>query len=192
MRIKFLLPVLLLLPFTILAQGKSSHAWGDRLLLGVHYGFDEDFVGVRDNQYEVAHFAGAKAGISITKQLYAGIQARFIKARNFETPTQNFYMAGIWARYYAFHPAQKASSNRFGLFLESGFMLGNYAFENRNTVEYAFPRPGSWYIPAVLGAELRVWSDLTLEGGFNFFYNNGGSWNDQGIAYPSLGLNWHW
>ena len=22
--------------------------------------------------------------------------------------------------------------------------------------------------------------------------NNGGSWNDQGIAYLSLGLNWHW
>ncbi len=192
MRIKFLLYVLLLLPLTIFAQVKSSHAWGDRLLLGVHYGFEEDYVGDRDNQYEVAHFAGAKAGVSINRQLYGGIQARFIKARNFETSTQNFYMAGIWGRYYVIHPVQKVSSNRFGLFLESGFMLGNYAFENRNFVEYAFLRPGSWYIPAVLGAEFRVWSNLTLEGSCNLFYNNGGSWDDQGIAYLSLGLNWHW
>lgn len=182
-----------MLPFTLLAQGKSSsHAWGERLLLGVHYGLDEDFVGTRANQYEVAHFMGAKAGISMAKNLYVGIQARFIQARNFETPTQRFYMAGIWARYYVFHPAQKASRNRLGVFLESGFMLGNYAFENRNYVEYAFQRPGSWYIPAVLGAEFRIWRGLSLEGGLNFIYNNGGDWNSQGIAYPCLGLNWHW
>lgn len=192
MFVKFLLPALLMLPFTLFAQGKSSHAWGDRMLLGVHYGFDEDFVGTRDNQYEVAQFSGVRAGLSLTKQLYAGIQARVVRARNFETPAQNFYMAGVWARYYVLHPAQKASPNRLGVFLESGFLLGNYAFENRNYVEYPFERPGSWYIPAVLGAELRIWRGLSLEGSLNFIYNNGGDWNSQGIAYPSLGLNWHW
>ena len=93
MFVKFLLPALLMLPFALLAQGKSSHAWGDRMLLGLHYGFDEDFVGTRDNQYEVAQFSGARAGLSLTKQLYAGIQARIVRARNFETPAQNFYMA---------------------------------------------------------------------------------------------------
>ncbi len=190
MYIKALLPVLLLLPCMALAQHKSGH-FGERMLLGVNYGFTENFVSDRSNQYEVVHFATARAGLSITKHLYAGIQTRLIRARNFETPAQNFYMAGAWARYYFIHPAQPESSERFGIFLESGFLVGNYAFENRNFVEYAFARPGSWYIPIELGAEFRVWRNFTLEGAVNLFYNNGGSWDQQGIGYPSLGVNWH-
>ena len=191
MCLKALFPVLLLLPFTALAQEKSRHAFGERLLLGVNYGLEEDFVGDRSNQYEVAHFAAARAGLSVTKRLYAGIQTRLIRARNFETPAQNFYMAGVWARYYLIHPAQKASAERVGISLESGFLLGNYAFENRNFVEYAFAQPGSWYIPIVLGAEFRVWRNFTLEAALNLYYNNGGNWDQQGIGYPSVGVNWH-
>jgi len=70
--------------------------------------------------------------------------------------------------------------------------MGNYAFKNRNAVEYAYERPGSWYIPGILGAEVRVWRKLTLEAGLNLCYNNGENWNEQGIAYLSLGANWHW
>ncbi|MBC7776831.1 MAG: hypothetical protein H7246_15460 [Phycisphaerae bacterium] len=192
MRIKFLLPMLLLLPCLLQAQDKPKRAFGDRLLLGIHYGFDEDYVGTRDNQYEVAHYTGLRAGISITRHLYAGIQSQFVRAYNFETPAQNFYMAGLWARYYLLHPAMQESSNRLGIFLESGFMMGNYAFENRNTVEYYFERSGNWYIPNVLGAEFRVWRKLTLEAGLNLYYNNGGNWDQQGFGYFSVGTNWHW
>ncbi|MFN0215683.1 MAG: hypothetical protein ACKVT2_15605 [Saprospiraceae bacterium] len=51
---------------------------------------------------------------------------------------------------------------------------------------------GSWYIPLMLGIEFRVWKKLTLEGGMNLYYNNGGNWDKQGIAHLSLGGIWHW
>lgn len=190
--LQFLLLSLSSIPFLLQAQEKTKHAFGDRLLLGAHYGFYEDYVDTRDNQYEAAHFVGMRAGVSMTKQLYAGIQTRLIWARNFETPTQNFYMAGVWARGYLLHPVLEKSTNRLGVFLETGFMLGNYAFENRNSVEYHFEQPGSWYVPNMLGVEFRVWRKLTLEGGMNLIFNNGGGWDQQGIAYLSLGANWHW
>ena len=193
MRFKILLLLLVLIPSLSKAQDKSKHAFGDRLLLGLNYGFAEDFVGDRDNFYEVAHFTNLRAGVSMTPRVYAGIQSRFIRARNFETHSHNFYMAGIWARGYLLHPVLPKSSKRVGVFLESGFMMGNYAYEFRNnSVAYAFEQPGSWYIPLMLGVEFRVWSKLTLEGGMNLIYNDGGSWDRQGIAYISLGVNWHW
>ncbi len=189
---KLLLQVLLFFPILAPAQESSLHAFGDRLLLGLNYGFSEDYVDTRDNQYEVAHFTSLRAGVSMTRQVYAGIQTRFIRTRNFETPGQNYYMAGIWARGYFLHPALPESNNRVGVFLESGFMMGNYAFEDRNTIAYSFEQPGSWYIPLMLGAEFRVWRKLTLEGGMNLYYNNGGNWDKQGIAHLSLGCIWHW
>lgn len=192
MRINVLLLALFLIPIIVHAQEKSRHSFGDRMLIGMHYGLEEDYIGTRDNQYEVAHYTGLRAGVSITRHLYAGIQSRFIRARNFETPAQNFYMAGVWGRYYFLHPALRESTNRFGIFLESGFMMGNYAFEYNNTVDQYFVRSGNWYIPNILGAEYRVWRNLTLEAGLNLYYNNGGNWNDQGIAYFSSGVNWHW
>lgn len=192
MRIHFLLPVLLLFPCILLAQKDARHAFGDRLLLGMHYGFSGENLGEYSDLYEISHFTGLRAGISLARPVYAGIQSRFIRAHNFETPAQNFYMAGVWARCYLLHPALAQSSNRIGAFLESGFMMGNYAYEHRNDIEYYFERPGSWYIPAILGAEFRVWKNLTLEGSLNLIYNNGGSWDAQGIAYLSIGANWHW
>lgn len=192
MHLRILLPALISIPFLLQAQEKSKHAFGDRLLLGTHYGFYEDYVDNRDYQYEAAHFVGMRAGISVSKLVYAGIQTRLIWAKNFETPTQNFYMAGVWGRGYLLHPAREKSTKRLGVFLETGFMMGNYAFENRNAVEYHFERPGSWYIPNLLGVEFRVWRKLTLEGGMNLILNNGGSWDQQGIAYLSLAANWHW
>ena len=192
MRINVLLLALFLIPIIVHAQEKSRHSFGDRMLIGMHYGLEEDYIGTRDNQYEVAHYTGLRAGVSITRHLYAGIQSRFIRARNFETPAQNFYMAGVWSRYYLLHPALRESTNRFGIFLESGFMMGNYAFEYNNTVDQYFVRSGNWYIPNILGAEYRVWRNLTLEAGLNLYYNNGGNWNEQGIAYFSSGVNWHW
>lgn len=191
-RFQIILSLLLLIPGLSKAQNKHKRAFGDRMLLGLNYGLAEDFVGDRDNLYEVEHFTSLRAGVSLTQWMYAGIQSKFIRTRNFETPGQNFYMAGLWARCYLLHPALPESNNRMGVFLESGFMMGNYAYEDRNSVAYSFERPGSWYVPLFLGAEFRVWNKLTLEGGLNMIYNNGGSWDKQGIAYPSLGVNWHW
>ncbi len=191
MPIKILLSALFLFPVIIQAQEESRDHFGDRLIIGMNYGFSEDFVGDRSNRYEISHFTSLKTGVSLTKQVYAGLQTRFVRARNFETPSQNFYMAGAWARWYLRHPALPKSSIRFGAFLESGFMLGNYAYDYRNDATYSFERSGSWYIPIMLGAEYRVWRNLTLEGGLNFYYNNGGSWDKQGIAHFSLGANWH-
>ncbi|MDO8972304.1 MAG: hypothetical protein Q7U74_16530 [Saprospiraceae bacterium] len=189
---KILLPALFLLPYAMHAQSNSKQVFGDHLLVGANYGFAEDFVGDRSNQYEVAHYLSTRAGISMTRYFYAGIQSRFIWARNFETPSQNFYMAGFWARSYLLHPAWKESSNRVGVFLESGFMMGNYAFEDRNSVAYSFEQAGSWYIPFMLWAEFRVWKNLCLEGGLNLYYNNGKNWNEQGLAPLRLGINYHW
>lgn len=193
MNIKLLLPALLLFKgATLFAQTQSKQAFGDHLFLGLHYGFSQDYVGEEKDLFEIAHFSGIRAGVSLTRNWYAGIQSRFVRARNFETPAQNFYMAGFFTRGYFLHPAKQKSANRLGVFLETGFMMGNYAFENRNSLEYAFQQPGSWYIPFVLGAEFRVWRQLTLEGSMNLIYNNGGNWDQQGIAYLSLGANWHW
>jgi hypothetical protein len=103
-------------------------------------------------------------------------------------------MAGVWTRGYLLHPHPKTERmlNRVGVFLEGGFMMGNYAFDELPTgVRRYVENNGSWYIPLELGAEFRVWRGLTLEGGMNLIYNNGGSWNRQGIAYLSLGANWH-
>jgi len=193
MLIRFLLPALVLISGTqLLAQNKSRHSFGDRLMLGVHYGYSEDYVGDRQTLFENEHFFGARAGVTVARNLYAGIQSRLIRAGNYETPAQDFYMAGVFARWYLLHPVKPHSSDRFGAFLETGFMIGNYAFENRNAVQYPFEKPGSWYLPCIVGLEFRIWRKLTLEGGLNLYLNNGKKWNDQGIAYLSLGANWHW
>lgn len=148
-------------------------------------------MGDRQTLFENEHFFGARAGVTVARQVYAGIKSRWIRAGNYETPAQSFYMAGVFARWYLIHPVRPNASTRFGAFLESGFMVGNYAFEDRNTVQYPFEKPGSWYLPFILGAEVRLWKKLTLEAGLNLYFNNGKSWDQQGIAYLSLGANWH-
>ena len=100
-------------------------------------------------------------------------------------------MAGLWVRGYMLHPVKKVGSFRMGAFFESGFMKGNYAFEVRNGIEYAFEKPGSWYIPFMFGAEYRVWQHFTIELSINLCYN-GENWDQKGIAYPSIGGNFHW
>lgn len=184
---KWLVQILLFLPICTQAQ-----AFGDRLLLGGNYGYMEDFVGDRNTLYERAHFVSARAGVSVVQHLYVGLQTRFIRAGNFETPPASFYMAGLFARGYFLHPVMRDARTRVGVFLETGFMLGNYAFKNRNGVEYYFEQPGSWYIPGMLGLEYRVWENLTLEAGLNAYYNNGQNWDEYGIGHLSLGVNWHW
>lgn len=178
-------------PFLLSAQHK---AFADRFLLGVHYGYSEDYVQSRDHLFEREHYSALKAGISLTPFLYAGIQTRFIKARNFETEYDQYYMAGVWTRGYLLHPYPKEDRliNRVGAFLEAGFTMGNYAYDYLPSgVNRYFKRNNNWYIPMALGLEYRVWRGFTLEGGLNLIYNNGGSWDQQGIAYLSLGANWH-
>lgn len=188
--ITFLFLIYLFLPFHILAQERNKHPFGDRLLMGIHIGFFEDYNGSRFNENHISDFSMARAGVSFTQNLYGGIQARYIRAQNFNKPVQNFYMAGLWVRGYLIHPDKKGASYKVGVFFESGYMRGNYAFEDRNGIEYAFEKPGSWFIPFMFGAEYRVWRHFTLELAINTCYN-GENWDQKGIAYPSIGGNWH-
>lgn len=172
--------------FTHFAQAQTTHkkTFASRALIGLHFGAFRDWEGERDNRFEATNFWGPRAGISVTERLYAGIQARIIQARNFETPWQNFYMAGVWGRGYLLHPVIAGQSKRLGVFLESGFMMANYSFDNKDF------RPGQWYIPVILGAELRLVQNLTVEGCLQGYYNSK-SWDQHGIAYASIGLNYH-
>jgi len=188
---KCLFCLLFFLPNMVLAQNGHRHPFGNHLLLGIHNGYAEDFVGIRNDKFHSEYFIGARAGVSVASNLYGGIQYRFIRADNFGTPGQNFYMAGIWLRGYLLHPLDKKNRYRMGAFLESGFLLGNYAFENRNSVQYPFEQPNSWYLPFQMGAEYRLFPFLTLELALNLFYNNGKSWDEHGIAYLSIGANFH-
>ena len=171
-------------------QAQSSRHFADRVLLGFHYGADRDWEGERDNRFEISRFLGPRAGVSINDRLYAGIQARFISARNFETPWQNFYMAGVWGRGYLLRQTEDYRPNRWNLFLETGFLSGNFTFENKNFIEYYERRSGQWYIPVVIGMEFRLYRQLTLEACVHGYYNNGKSWDQYGIAYISAGLNY--
>ncbi|MDX2135656.1 MAG: hypothetical protein SFV52_12760 [Saprospiraceae bacterium] len=173
------------------AQHTSPKVFADRLLLGMHYGIDGDYVGRQDNLWTIEHYLGTRAGISLANRVYAGIQARLIRAGNSETPLDNYYMAGVWGRYYVVHPVLPDSPKRFGAFVETGFMTGNFAFTSRDMVQYYEAQPGQWFIPTILGVEYRVFRNLTVEGGLNLYYNGAGSWDAYGIAYPSLGINWH-
>lgn len=173
------------------AQARHNHAFGDKLLLGYHIGVFEDYKGSRDNQNQISDFSMGRAGVSLGKYLYAGLQTRFIRAKNFEEPPQYFYMAGLWVRGYLVHPIKRKHASRMGAFCESGFMRGNYAYDVRNSIEYAFEKPHSWYLPFILGAEYRVWAHFTLELAINTCYT-GESWDQKGIAYLSIGANWHW
>jgi len=187
----FLLVFFLLSLCSAQAQTTSKKTFASRALLGVHFGGSRDWVGERDNRYEISRFWGPRVGISITERLYAGIQARIASARNFETPWQNFYMAGLWGRGYLIHPARPESSNRLGVFLETGFLMGNYSFDNRDFIEYYIRRSGQWYIPIILGAELRLVKNLTVEACLQGYYNNGQNWDQHGFGYASIGLNYY-
>jgi hypothetical protein len=99
MLLKILLPALFLIPGTALqAQKASRRPFGERLMLGFHYGYWEDYVGDCQTLFENEHFFGARAGVTVARQVYAGIQSRWIRAGNYETPAQSFYMAGVFAR----------------------------------------------------------------------------------------------
>jgi len=173
------------------AQNTKKIHFADQALLGMHVGYARDYVGGWYVQFEESRYYGPRAGLSINNWLFAGIQARFISARNFETPWQNFYMAGVWGRGYVLRPGLEKNSERFGLFFESGFMVGNFSFDNKNFIEYYIRRSGQWYIPIIAGMEYRLVKNLTLEGCAQLFYNSGKSWDQHGIAYLSLGLNWY-
>ncbi len=100
-------------------------------------------------------------------------------------------MAGIWSRYYPIQFFLREQPGRWGGFLETGVLTGNYFYETRNYVSYPVERPGSWYVPAAAGAEFRVWKNVSIEGSVQFCFTLGERWNDHGIAYPAIGLNWH-
>ncbi len=187
----FLIVFFLLFICSAQAQTNPKKSFGSRALLGVHFGTARDWESERDNRFETTNFWGARAGISITERLYAGIQARSMQARNFETPWQSFYMAGLWGRGYLIHPALPGKPNRLGVFLETGFLIGNYSFDNKNFIEYYVRRSGRWYIPIMLGAELRLIKNLTAEAGLQLYYNNGQNWDQYGFGYASIGLNYH-
>lgn len=173
------------------SQASRKGYFAQRALIGTHFGVDNDYVGQIGNQTERATFWGMRAGVSITRRLYGGIQSRLIWAGNFETPTQQFYMAGVWTRFYFFHPYLREQTGRWGLFLESGLLTGNYFYENKDFIEYPVQRPGQWYIPAITGAEFRFWRNLGIEAGVQLYLTAGENWDTHGIAYPSIGLNWY-
>lgn len=185
---------LLLAVFTIcLATTTNAQKirFADQGLLGLHVGYSRDYIGEWDVKFEESLYYGARAGISMNNWLFAGIQGRYIRARNFETPWQNFYMAGVWGRGYFLRPGLDNNSRRFGFFLESGFMVGNFSFDNINSFEYYIRRSGQWYIPIIAGIECRLVKNLTLEASAQGYYNSGRNWDQYGIAYMSLGLNYY-
>jgi hypothetical protein len=165
--------------------------FADQALLGMHVGYDRDYIGEWDVKFEESLYYGARAGLSLNNWLFGGIQARYVSARNFETPWQNFYMAGVWGRGYFLRPGMENNSGRLGLFLESGFMVGNFSFDNVNSFEYYIQRPGQWYIPIIAGIECRLVKNLTLEASAQGYYNSGRNWDQYGFAYMSLGLNYY-
>ncbi|MDX1910486.1 MAG: hypothetical protein SFV22_03320 [Saprospiraceae bacterium] len=188
--------VFCLLPGFACAQQRAGKKFARQLLLGAHYGYAEDYRSVRDEFFERENYVTLRTGISLAPDLlYGGIQARLIRARNFESDDVHCYMAGVWARGYLLHPSPlsgKFSGRRIGVLIESGFLMGNYAFDyQRNGVRRYFQRSGNWYVPMALGVEFRIWRGLTIEGALNMMYNNGGRWDEQGIGYLSLGLNGH-
>ncbi len=175
------------------AQMYSDRAFGKQIFMGAHFGISGDYLYDPESLYDREQFMGLRAGISLTPNLYAGIQVRRIWAHNFETPIQVFYMAGIFGRAYFLHPVWANRNTRFGVFLESGFMKGNYAYfyKNQTNIRYYKEDADQWYIPCLLGFEYRLVRNFTLQAAIHAYYNNGGSWDGQGIAYPSLGINWH-
>ena len=191
--LKIHLLLLLFCPFlgSAIAQSSPRVHFADQLLFGLHVGYSRDYQSTWNERFEASRYLGPRAGLSINSWLYAGIQGRFISARNFETPWQNFYMAGVWGRAYVLRPLLEGNSGRLGVFLESGFMVGNYSFDNRGFTEYYVQRPGQWYIPFIAGVEYRLIRNLTLEACFQGYYNSGKSWDQYGIAYLSLGVNWY-
>lgn len=184
----FLLLVLYLLATP--ANAQKTGYFARQALIGVEYGADRDWEGEWNNRFEVSQFWGARAGISLTRRLYAGIRANLVRARNFETDAQSFYMAGAWGRWYFIQPFFREKPGRWGLYAETGLLTGNFSFDNVDFIEYYVQRPGQWYIPAAVGGEFRVWQNLTLTFGVQLYYTAGKSWDQYGIAYPSLGLNW--
>ena len=186
-----LLLALLFLATPGFSQTLRKSYFAKRALVGTHVGIDGDWVGRIDNQYEFATFWALRAGVSLSQRLYGGIQSRLIWAGNFETPTQQFYMAGVWTRYYLIYPYLRDRPRRWGLFLESGLLTGNYSFDNKDFIEYPVQRPGQWYIPAMVGGEYRFWRNLSIEGGAQLYFTAGKNWDAYGIAYPSIGLNWY-
>ena len=185
-----ILVALALFGLPLSSRAQSGGHFASQLLLGAGFGAEYDYVSEWDNQYEMALFFSQRAGISLNKRWYAGIQTRIIRARNFETDMQSFYMAGIWGRYYFIQPFMRERPGRWALFAETGLLTGNYSYDNVDFIEYYVQRPGQWYIPAVLGGEFRVWRNLSLEFGVHLYYTVGKSWDQYGIAYPHLGLNW--
>jgi hypothetical protein len=180
-------------PFESSAQLRSGRVFGNHLVLSTHYGAAGDFLYDRESLYDREQFLGLRAAISVAPNLYAGIQVRRIWAQNFESPIQVFYMAGIFGRAYFLHPVWTDMNSRLGVFLETGFMKGNYAYfyKNQSNIRYFKENPGSWYIPCLIGLEYHLGYNFTLQAAIHAYYNNGGNWNEQGIAYPSFGINWH-
>lgn len=131
-------------------------------------------------------------GVSLTRTVYAGIQGRFILARNEGSSSKDaYYMAGLWARYYPVQTLLRDNPGCWGLFIESGVMTGNYYRENQGETEQIVSRSGRIYIPALVGAEFRICHGITGEAGVQFNYTAGEKWDTHGIIYPSMGLNWH-
>lgn len=88
----FLLAAIFLWAVPAIAQKTGYFA--KRALIGIDYGIDRGWEGERNNRYEISQSWGQRAGISLTRHLYAGIRVNLIRARNFETEAQSFYMVG--------------------------------------------------------------------------------------------------
>lgn len=186
--------------FFLCAVAATGHAqsashptfFGQRAFFGTSFGADGDCQGIDDENAEIALFWSKRLGVSLTRTVYAGIQGRFILARNAGSSSMDpFYMVGLWGRFYPVQTLLRDNPGRWGFFVESGLMTGNYYREDRGETEPIVARSGRIYIPGHVGAEFRFCHGITAEAGFQFYFTAGEKWDTHGIAYPSMGLNWH-
>ncbi len=181
-----LLAIFLIFVSSLYAQRRANQ-FAEKMLAGVHFGYVHDNI----DSFETEFHSSFRVGLSLYKRFYVGFRTQIIWARNFETPTRTFYSTGPWVRGYLWKATKEQRRLNMNLFTETGLLMSNYAFDYQNFTKYYVPKNGKFYVPLVLGLEVRVLPKLILEGGIQLHYNLGNSWNKRGFGYFSLGANWH-
>lgn len=172
----------------ILDVGAQNHHFAQRALLGSSFGLaggrEDDLVS--NYEYYWIH----RAGISVSKRWYAGFQTRLLWTEGWEGPVQNFYMAGVFGRWYLALPYRPDSQGRLGAYVESTFLHGNYSVNYQDITKPYLEKAG-WYISLQPALEYKLWRTIGLEAGMQFQLQTGTSWNNSGIAFFNAGINWH-
>lgn len=168
----------------------SRTQFAEFALFSTSFGADNDWEGDRQIRWEHTYFWDQRAGISISRRVYAGLLVQIIRAGNFEQIPQAFYTAGLWSRYYFIQPFSFEWLGRWGLYAETGLQTGNFTFETRDFIRYYEGRPGQFYFQGRFGGEFRIWKNLSIESALQFLKPINGSWDQYGSAYFNLGLSW--